>query len=238
MQFDNFVPQLGGGSSPGPLIFPTWSVPSMNSPRPATPKAPSSVTPALVSEAWGFGAVEMAPLAPPPPGSKKDDGCEEQEDEGRALKKRRVGSAGSQKSGTTKATTNNATPRSTKKGENSSNAGTPHQAKLARANIRGRPTRDLLALSSPFFCSCRCLLSQFVSGHVLFAESSNHGRSVPDEFRTRDSSHPIFYGTEFKTHKRWMQRMVDDLGTAIEEADDPSEIEKSADPKKGEGLKA
>ena len=75
-------------------------------------------------------------------------------------------------------------------------------------------------------------LSQFVSGHVLFAESSNHGRSVSDEFRTSDSSHPNFYGTEFKTHKRWMQRMVDDLGTAIEEADDPSEIEKSADPQK------
>ena len=75
-------------------------------------------------------------------------------------------------------------------------------------------------------------LSQFVSGHVLFAESSNHGRSVSDEFRTSDSSHPNLYGTESKTHKRWMQRMVDDLGTAVEEADDPSEIEKSADPQK------
>ena len=150
MQLDNFVPQLGGGSSPGPLS-------TMNSPRPATPKAPSSVTPALVSEAWGFGAVEMAPLAPPPPGSKKDDGCEEQEDEGRALKKRRVGSAGSQKSATAKATTNNATPRSTKKGEKSGTAGTPHQAKLARANIRGRPTRDLLALSKSF-----CFMLMFV----------------------------------------------------------------------------
>ena len=157
MQFDHDFLQLGGGSSSGPLS-------SMNSPSSATPKAPSSAAPAPVSEAWGFGAVEMAPLAPPPPGSKKDDGCEEQEDEGRALKKRRVGSAGSQKSGTTKATTNNATPRSTKKGENSSNAGTPHQAKLARANIRGRPTRDLLALSKSFVfhadvrCHSSCLV--------------------------------------------------------------------------------